>query len=106
MNIVLRLTSYPASNNSRVMRVFGILICLFGMTGLPLLAQQCTVRFDRGQLVFETKGWRLHLNPGEKQFGGLLDDNLIQVIGGIPSPRVGRPQFCRSSLRQTPNRSV
>jgi peroxiredoxin len=73
------------------MRVFGILICLFGMTGLPLLAQQCTVRFDRGQLVFETKGWRLHLNPGEKQFGGLLDDDLIQVIGGIPSPRVGPP---------------
>ena len=73
------------------MKVFGNLIYFFGMAGLPLLAQQRTVRFGRGELVFERKGWRLHLDPGEKQFGGLLDDDLIQVIGGIPSSRVGPP---------------
>jgi peroxiredoxin len=74
-----------------IMKGLGALICLFCFTSLPLLAQQSTVRFDRGQLVFERKGWRLHLDPGEKQFGGLLDNDFIQVIGGIPSSRVGPP---------------
>ncbi|MBB5066241.1 peroxiredoxin [Granulicella mallensis] len=73
------------------MTLLSVLICLFSLTSLPLLAQHSTVRFDRGQLVFEREGWRIHLDRSARQFGGLLDDDLIQVIGGIPSSRVGPP---------------
>jgi peroxiredoxin len=88
-----------------MIKLLSVLICLFGLTNLPLLAQHSTVRFDRGQLVFERGGWRIHLDRSAKQFGGLLDDDLIQFIGGEPSSRVG-PSAILSIFTSPDARSV